>query len=103
MQTHFSTGTTSRFQAYHVLMDGLHVMSFAHFGDANRAAFDDLPGFHAFEPNGWQKGFVNRSLRTTVVNREGRIVACYDLARGRLARPVDAVIGSMGPFLEALS
>lgn len=72
---------------YHLLRDGEHVASFAHFGDANRAAFDDLPGFEPFEApskKSFDFGFVETSVVCT-----GLCLARYELNRGRLAVCLD--------------
>jgi hypothetical protein len=74
--------------SYELRIGGEHVASFRDFGDANRAAFDDLPGFDPFE----SALFIGDIL--TTVRRAGRILAAYHLGRGRLARPVDALIGT---------
>ena len=66
-----------------------HIASFRDFGSANHAAFDDLPGFRAFE----SALFIGDLLAT--VRHAGRIVAAYHLSRGRLARPVDALVGTL--------
>lgn len=75
---------SSKFARYHLLVNGEHCISCQHFGDANRAAFDDLPGFQPLESG------EPRAV-TTVVGSDGRTLASYELLPGRLARPLDVL------------
>jgi hypothetical protein len=78
----------SKFDNYHLFADGTHVASFAWFGCANRAAFDDLPGFRARGP--LPLSFPRDETVTEVVNAEGLLVAAYLGRPARLAQPLDS-------------
>lgn len=68
---------------YEVLVDGVASASFRTFGDANHAAFDDLP---------WWNPLGDKARVVTVVRTsEGRQLAAYMISAGRRAYPLDVL------------